>query len=154
MSVNDVSGTPRPTAGLDWASTDHVVAVVGPDGAELDRFGITHSKAGLATLCRRLAKAGVAEVAIERGDGPVVEALLGGGFTVFVPHSPMPFTGFAVTCKKSETVDLNISVDQAIQWVVSCGVVIPPPPIQSGILTGAPRRGERLQLSGASRNDG
>jgi uncharacterized membrane protein len=47
--------------------------------------------------------------------------------SAFVPHSPMPFTGFAVTVKKSETVDLNISVDQAIQFVVSCGVVIPPP---------------------------
>jgi transposase len=86
MSVNDVPAGSRPTAGLDWASTDHAVAVVGPDGAELGRFGITHSKAGLATLCRRLNNAGVVEVAIERGDGPVVEALLTGGFTVFVIH--------------------------------------------------------------------
>lgn len=54
-------------------------------------------------------------------DEPVISA--------FVPHSPMPFTGFAVTVKKSDTIDLNISVDQAIQWVVSCGVVIPPPRI-------------------------
>ena len=86
MSVNDVPGSPRPTAGLDWASTDHAVAVVGPDGAELDRFGITHSRAGLATLCRRLSKAGVTDVAIERGDGPVVETLRDGGFAVFVIH--------------------------------------------------------------------
>ena len=43
MSVNDVPAGSRPTAGLDWASTDHAVAVVGPDGAELGRFGITHS---------------------------------------------------------------------------------------------------------------
>ena len=40
--------------------------------------------------------------------------------------------------KKSETVDLNISVDQAIQWVVSCGVVIPPPPIRNGLLDWCP----------------
>ena len=38
----------------------------------------------------------------------------------------MPMTGFTVSIKKSETVDLNISVDQAIQFVVSCGVVVPP----------------------------
>ena len=57
-------------------------------------------------------------------DEPVISA--------FVPHSPMPFTGFAVTVKKSETIDLNISVDQAIQFVVSCGVVIPPPPAIGG----------------------
>jgi uncharacterized membrane protein len=47
--------------------------------------------------------------------------------TVFVPTSPMPFTGFALTVKKSEVVDLSITIDQAIQFVVSCGVVIPPP---------------------------
>jgi transposase len=86
MSVNDGPAPARPTAGLDWASTDHAVSVVGGDGAELERFGITHSKAGLAMLCRRLSKAGVDGVAIERGDGPVVEALLGAGFTVFVIH--------------------------------------------------------------------
>jgi uncharacterized membrane protein len=72
-------------------------------------------------------------------DEPVVSA--------FVPHSPMPFTGFAVTVKKSETVDLNISVDQAIQFVISCGVVIPPPPGSDGPLEGMTARGERLQLS-------
>jgi len=47
--------------------------------------------------------------------------------TVFVPTSPMPFTGFALTVKKSEVVELTISIDQAIQFFVSCGVVIPPP---------------------------
>ncbi|MDF2978977.1 MAG: hypothetical protein K0S40_3705 [Actinomycetospora sp.] len=47
MSVNDVPAAPRPTAGLDWASTDHAVAIVGPDGAELDRFGVLHSRSGL-----------------------------------------------------------------------------------------------------------
>jgi len=46
--------------------------------------------------------------------------------SVLIPTSPMPFTGFTVTVKKSETVDLNISVDQAFQFVVSCGVVVPP----------------------------
>jgi transposase len=86
MSVNEVPAAPRPTAGLDWASTDHVIAVVGADGAEIDRFGITHSASGLRRLCRLLGRAGVGEVAIERGDGPVVEALLDAGFTVFVIH--------------------------------------------------------------------
>jgi len=46
--------------------------------------------------------------------------------SVLVPTSPMPFTGFTVTVKKSETVDLNITIDQAFQFIVSCGVVVPP----------------------------
>jgi uncharacterized membrane protein len=45
--------------------------------------------------------------------------------SVLMPTSPMPMTGFTITVRKSETVDLNISVDQAIQFVVSCGVVVP-----------------------------
>jgi uncharacterized membrane protein len=45
--------------------------------------------------------------------------------SVLMPTSPMPMTGFTVMVRKSETIDLNISIDQAIQFVVSCGVVIP-----------------------------
>ena len=46
--------------------------------------------------------------------------------SVLIPTSPMPMTGFALTVKKSETIDLNISLDQALQFIVSCGVVVPP----------------------------
>ena len=46
--------------------------------------------------------------------------------SVLIPTSPMPFTGFTVTVKKSETIELDITVDQAFQFVISCGVVVPP----------------------------
>lgn len=46
--------------------------------------------------------------------------------TVFFPCSPMPFTGFTAVVKRSETLDLNITMEQAIQFMVSCGVVVPP----------------------------
>lgn len=45
--------------------------------------------------------------------------------SVLMPTSPLPVTGFTITVLKSEAVDLNISVDQAIQFIVSCGVVVP-----------------------------
>ncbi len=45
---------------------------------------------------------------------------------VLMPTSPMPATGFTIAVPKSHTIDLNITVDQAIQYCVSCGVVIPP----------------------------
>ncbi len=45
--------------------------------------------------------------------------------SVLMPTSPMPATGFTVTVRKSEAVDLNLTVDQAIQFIVSCGVVVP-----------------------------
>jgi uncharacterized membrane protein len=45
---------------------------------------------------------------------------------VFLPCSPMPFTGFTAIVKRSETIDLNITMEQALQYIVSCGVVLPP----------------------------
>lgn len=45
--------------------------------------------------------------------------------SVLMPTSPMPATGFTVTVLKSETIDLDLSIDQALQFVVSCGVVVP-----------------------------
>lgn len=45
---------------------------------------------------------------------------------VFLPCSPMPFTGFTAIVKRSDTIDLNITMEQALQYIVSCGVVLPP----------------------------
>lgn len=45
--------------------------------------------------------------------------------SVLVPTSPMPATGFTITVRKSETIDVNITVDQAFQFCLSCGVVVP-----------------------------
>jgi len=73
----------RICAGLDWASVDHAVCILDVDGTVLDRFFV-HDADGLRTLVRRLLKAGVDEVGIERGDGPVVDALLQAGLTVLV----------------------------------------------------------------------
>ncbi|MCA9247518.1 MAG: DUF502 domain-containing protein [Planctomycetales bacterium] len=52
---------------------------------------------------------------------------------VLVPTSPMPFTGFTITVKKSEAVDLNLTVDQALQFIVSCGVVVPPQQLRQAL---------------------
>ena len=75
----------RPTAGIDWASTDHAVAVVDPDGVAIKRCTFQHTGAGLGALVKALQRADVDAVGIERPDGPVVDALLEVGcFTVFV----------------------------------------------------------------------
>ena len=51
--------------------------------------------------------------------------------SVLMPTSPMPATGFTITIRKSEAIDLDITIDQAIQFVVSCGVVVPANQIDS-----------------------
>ena len=84
MSVTPTSVPARVCSGVDWASVDHAVCILEPDGSVLERFFVTHDAVGLKTLIRRLLKAGVDEVGIERGDGPVVDALLQAGLTVLV----------------------------------------------------------------------
>ncbi len=72
------------TCGIDWARDDHAVAVVDARGREVHRCVVEHSAAGLRALVAMLDKRGVREAAIERPDGPVVEALLQAGITVVV----------------------------------------------------------------------
>lgn len=45
--------------------------------------------------------------------------------SVLICTSPMPMTGFTITVRKSETIDLDITIEQAFQFIVSCGVVVP-----------------------------
>jgi transposase len=60
---------------------------MGGDGSVTGRFSFTHDAAAIRAMVRRLSSAGVAGVAIERGDGPVVEELLAAGLAVFVVPS-------------------------------------------------------------------
>ena len=45
--------------------------------------------------------------------------------TVFVPSSPTPFTGYTITIPRAEIIDLPISVEEAIRFAVSGGVLKP-----------------------------
>lgn len=50
----------------------------------------------------------------------------GDAVTVFVPSSPVPATGYTITIPRKDVVDLPISVEEAIRFTVSGGVLIPP----------------------------
>jgi transposase len=72
------------TCGIDWARDDHAIVIIDADARPVYRGVIEHSATGLKDLIAVLARTGVHEVAIERPDGPVVEALLDAGVTVVV----------------------------------------------------------------------
>jgi transposase len=72
------------TGGLDWARDDHAACVVDARGRGLVRHRVEHSTAGLTELVRVFQQTGCREVAIERPDGPVVDALLQAGLTIVV----------------------------------------------------------------------
>jgi len=81
---HDVPVSPAVTAGIDWASSEHAVALVDEHGIQRQRRTVPHTKAGIGQLVAMLSRAGVTEVGIERGDGPLVEALIAARFTVYV----------------------------------------------------------------------
>jgi transposase len=56
-------------------------------GRVSDRFSAVHDKAGIEMLIARLCRSGACEVAIERSDGVLVEALLAAGLVVVVVSS-------------------------------------------------------------------
>lgn len=72
-------------------------------------------------------KAGIWSLGFVTGESfPQLKKTTGQDYvSVFIPTSPMPMTGFTINAVKSTVVDLDISVDQAIQFIVSCGVVCP-----------------------------
>jgi len=46
--------------------------------------------------------------------------------SVYVPTTPNPTGGYLVMVRKSDCVELNMSVDAALKYIVSMGVVAPP----------------------------
>jgi len=46
--------------------------------------------------------------------------------TVFVPSSPTPVTGYVVTVPREDVIELAISMDDAVRFLVSGGVIRPP----------------------------
>ena len=46
--------------------------------------------------------------------------------SILIPSSPMPVTGYTINVPKSDVRDLDLTVDQAFQFCISCGVLVPP----------------------------
>lgn len=51
--------------------------------------------------------------------------------SVFVPTTPNPTTGFLLLFKKEELIYLEMKTEEAIKYIVSCGVIVPQKKIES-----------------------
>jgi uncharacterized membrane protein len=47
--------------------------------------------------------------------------------TLYVPTTPNPTSGFMLIVPRSQARDLDMSVDEALKYIISMGVVAPPP---------------------------
>jgi uncharacterized membrane protein len=52
----------------------------------------------------------------------VVEEMI----TIFIPSSPTPVTGYTITVQKSDTIELALTIDEALRFTISGGVIKPP----------------------------
>ncbi len=83
---------------------------------------------------------GVWSLGLVTGSGlrTLKDALHSNMLTIFVPSSPTPVTGYTITVRRDEVIDLPMTIDEALRFTVSAGVVsptaqqIPPAPSPSG----------------------
>ena len=59
--------------------------------------------------------------------GDVANHLQGDYVSVYVPTTPNPTSGFFLMMPRADVVELDMTVDEALKYVVSMGVVAPPP---------------------------
>ena len=62
-----------------------------------------------------------------RPSGEVAAHLPGEHLSVYVPTTPNPTSGFFLMMPRSEVRALGMSVDEALKYIISMGVVAPPP---------------------------
>lgn len=55
----------------------------------------------------------------------VVDTVRRESLTVFIPTSPTPLTGFVITVPKRQTIDVDMTIEEAFRFVVTGGVVAP-----------------------------
>lgn len=45
--------------------------------------------------------------------------------TIFIPSSPTPVTGYTITVRRDDVIDVPLSIDEALRFTVSGGVIMP-----------------------------
>jgi uncharacterized membrane protein len=60
--------------------------------------------------------------------GEVATHLSGDYLSVYVPTTPNPTSGFFLMVPRADVIELGMSVDEALKYVISMGVVAPPMP--------------------------
>ena len=60
--------------------------------------------------------------------GEAAEHLSGDYLSLYVPTTPNPTSGFFLMVPRSDVIELRMSVDEALKYIISMGVVAPPLP--------------------------
>jgi uncharacterized membrane protein len=66
--------------------------------------------------------------------GEVAQHLPADMLTLYVPTTPNPTSGFMLMVPRADVYELHMSVDEALKYIISMGVVAPPPTATGGAL--------------------
>ncbi|MCC7487539.1 MAG: DUF502 domain-containing protein [Burkholderiales bacterium] len=72
-----------------------------------------------------------------RPGGDVANHLTGDYVSVYVPTTPNPTSGFFLMLPKSDVIELDMTVDEALKYVISMGVVAPALPRKASLAPAA-----------------
>jgi uncharacterized membrane protein len=73
--------------------------------------------------------------------GEVAQHLPGSYVSVYVPTTPNPTSGFFLMMQRADVVPLQMSVDEALKYIISMGVVAPPGKAVTAATPAAANRG-------------
>ena len=105
-----------------------VVKKIYPYIKQITDFMLTRKKLSFnKVVAIQYPRKGVWSVAMVTGTG--LKKLVGSGekefLTVFVPTSPTPFTGYVIMTPKDETIELDMTIEEALRFTISGGVITP-----------------------------
>jgi len=75
-----------------------------------------------------------------RPGGEAATHLVGDYLSIYVPTTPNPTSGFFLMVPRADVVVLQMTVDEALKYVISMGVVAPPMPAVAPAAISAPAR--------------
>ncbi len=87
----------------------------------------TNSEAFRKVLLVEYPRKGLWSIAFQTGVGHAVisEAIDPELLSIFIPTTPNPTSGFLMMVPKSDTVELNMTIDEALKFIISLGMMQP-----------------------------
>lgn len=111
-----------------------VVKKIYPSAKQLTEFFFSEKEPLWSSVVAiQYPRQGMWSIGFLMGESPAEIAAQGDGkmVSVYTPTSPMPFTGYVVCVPSSEVISLSMSVEDALNFIVSAGVVLPGTPSSS-----------------------
>lgn len=138
-----------------WAVIEHtltrapVIKQIYPSAKQVTDFLLRERKAEFSRVVAvEYPRKGIWSVGLVTGSGmrAIRERLASDLLTVFIPSSPTPVTGYTITVHREDVIDLPLSIDEALRFTVSGGVLVPPSQRLPGSLDRAITQGSPTQL--------